>query len=154
MAATAFLSPRLTGRPVIWDREEGRPASPTAGAEEPGSPRVRQRALHLRRALEAVGVRSGQRVVVLCCAAHVEDRQVALAALEALGATAVVPVDWSVSAIAGLFSGSGHQAVHLACEEGVEAWRAARGTGVMIGDGFGVLWWKALECRYASVGTA
>jgi len=144
MAATAFLSPRLTGRPVIWDREEGPVAS------EARSPRVRQRALHLSRALDALGVRAGQRVLVLCCAAHAEDRQVALSAIEALGAAAVVPVDWSVSALSELFSRSGPQAVHLACEEGVEAWRAARGTGIMIGDGLGVLWWKALECRYAA----
>jgi acyl-coenzyme A synthetase/AMP-(fatty) acid ligase len=145
MAATAFLSPRLTGRPVIWDREEGR-------AEEPLSARVHERSEALARGLRATRVGSGQQVVILCCAAHSEDRHVALAALERLGAVPIIPVDWSAPALSRIFSDLRGPTVHLACEEGVEAWRAARGTGVMIGDGVGVMWWKALECRYADEG--
>ncbi len=49
-----------------------------------------------------------------------------------------------------LFAKRGLPSVHLACEEGVAAWRAVRGTGIMIGDGDGVMWWKGLECRHAA----
>lgn len=142
MTATVPESHRLAGLPVIWDREDDGPA-------EPQSPWEEERAGRLARGLEAIGVQNGQRVVVLCCDRHAEDRRVALAAAGEIGAAAVVPTDWSPSALSHVVAGHGAAGIHLACEEGVEAWRAARGTGVMIGDGVGVMWWKALECRYA-----
>jgi hypothetical protein len=146
MAAAALLSSRLTGLPVIWDREED-------GPEGSASPRIQARVARLGRALSAMGVHAGQRVVVLCCAEHLEDRDVAVAAVKGVGARPVVPFEWSKPALARLFSALDPRPVHLACEEGVDSWRSVRGTGVMIGDGLGVLWWKALECRYAAVDT-
>jgi hypothetical protein len=101
-----------------------------------------------------MGVQVGQRIVVLCCAEHVEDRRVAVAATESIGAVAIVPGDWSQPELARVLAGMNPRTVYLACEEGVDGWRAARGTGVMIGDGLGVLWWKALECRYAAADLA
>jgi hypothetical protein len=140
---------RLTGRPVIWDIEDAALDDPPI--REPATPRVRKRADRLRRGLQSMGVRSGQRVVVLCCADHTEDRSAAQAALEALGAIPLVPGDWTKAALAELFSRQSAPNLHLACAEGVAAWRTARGTGIMIGDGGGdgVLWWKALECRHS-----
>jgi hypothetical protein len=97
-----------------------------------------------------MGVRSSQRVVVLCCGEHAEDRHVAVTAARSLGAVPIIPLDWSVATLRSLFADLGGPTVHLACEEGVEAWRAARGRGIMIGEGFDVIWWKALECRHAA----
>jgi hypothetical protein len=147
MVAT-FVSPRLIGRPVIWDAEDAgldRPV-PTATL----GPKVLERARRLGRGLESLGVRPGQDVVVLCCAHHHEDRSAAIAALEGLGAVPVIPRDWDERTLAMLFAKRGRPSVHLACEEGVAAWRAVRGTGIMIGDGDGVMWWKGLECRHAA----
>ncbi len=143
MVVTAALGSCLIGRPVIWDREDER-------WEEAGSPKVRARAERLGRALKAMGVASGQRVVVLCCSEHAEDRHVATTAARGLDAAVIIPVDWGASALTLLFADLGGPTVHLACEEGVVAWREARGSGIMIGDGLDVLWWKALECRYAT----
>jgi hypothetical protein len=147
MVAT-FVSPRLIGRPVIWDAED-------AGLERPVltgtlSPKVLERGRRLGRGLKSLGVRSGQHVVVLCCARHLEDRWAAVAALEGLGAVPVVPGDWDQRTLARLFAKRSLPSVHLACEEGVAAWRAVSGTGIMIGDGDGVMWWKGLECRHAA----
>jgi hypothetical protein len=142
MASTAVIGPYLVGRPVIWDRED-------ETADESASPRIHIRAARLSRGLTAMGVRSHDRVVVLCCAEHAEDRQVAVAAARKLGAVPIIPLDWSISTLTPLLADLRNRAVHLACEEGVEAWRAAYGKGIMIGEGFEVLWWRALECRYA-----
>ena len=104
--------------------------------------RICERASRLSRGLESIGVHSGDEVVVLCCAGHGEDREVALLALEKLGALAVTPLDWTAPALVGRF--------YLACEEGVRAWQDAGVRGVVVGEGPGVLWWKALECRHAA----
>ena len=147
MVATS-ISPRLIGRPVIWDAEDAglEGSAPTATL----SPKVLERARRLGRGLKSLGVRSGQQVVVLCCARHLEDRWAAVAALEALGAVPVVPRDWDERTLVRLFAKRSLPSVHLACEEGVAAWRAVSGTGIMIGDGDGVMWWKGLECRHAA----
>jgi hypothetical protein len=147
MLATTF-SPRLIGRPVIWDAED-------AGLEGPAeavalSPKVLERARRLGRGLKSLGVRSGQPVVVLCCGRHVEDRSAAVAALEEIGAVPVVPREWDERTLVTVFARRSLPSVHLACEEGVAAWRAVGGTGIMIGDGDGVMWWKGLECRHAA----
>ena len=147
MLATS-LSPRLIGRPVIWDADDAGlegPAAPSAL-----SPKVLERARRLGRGLESLGVRPGQHVVVLCCARHLEDRSAAVAALEGLGAVPVVPRDWDERTLARILAKRSLPSVHLACEEGVAAWRAVSGTGIMIGDGDGVMWWKGLECRHAA----
>jgi hypothetical protein len=138
----------LFGRPVIWDAEE-------VGLEQPAGgttlgPKVLERAKRLGRGLKSLGVRPGQHVVVLCCGHHLEDRSAAVAALEGLGAVPVVPRDWDEGTLGTLFAKRSLPSVHLACEEGVAAWRAVRGTGIMIGDGDGVMWWKGLECRHSA----
>jgi hypothetical protein len=147
MVATS-VSPRLIGRPVIWDAEdaglEGLAASATLG------PKVVERAGRLGRGLKSLGVRAGQRVVVLCCVHHLEDRSAAVVALEGLGAVPVIPSDWDEPTLVMLFAKRSLPSVHLACEEGVAAWRAVSGTGIMIGDGDGVMWWKGLECRHSA----
>lgn len=129
----------LVGRPVIWDPEVDR-TGPPADPERVG---------RLSRGLQATGLDAGRSVVILCCGDHAEDRAVAVAAVELLGGLPVLPVDWSRHSLSAVFAEQGPGAIHLACEEGVEAWRAARGTGVMIGDAVGVMWWRALECRHA-----
>lgn len=108
-----------------------------------------ERVGRLSRGLRATGLAAGQPVVILCCREHGEDRAVAVAAVELAGGRPVIPADWSDRALSAVFSERCHGAIHLACEEGVEAWRSVRGTGVMIGEGVGVLWWRALECRHA-----
>ena len=147
MLATTF-SPRLIGRPVIWDAEDAGLEGPDG--DTPLSPKVLERARRLGRGLKSLGVRPGQHVVVLCCDHHLEDRSAAIFALEGLGAVPVVPRDWDEPTLVTLFAKRGLPSVHLACEEGVAAWRAVRGTGIMIGDGDGVMWWKGLECRHAA----
>jgi hypothetical protein len=147
MLATS-VSPRLIGRPVIWDADDAGLEGP-AGAS-PLNPKVLERARRLGRGLKSLGVRSGQRVVVLCCAHHLEDRTAAVAALQGLGAVPVIPTDWDERTLIMLFAKRRLPSVHLACEEGVAAWRAVSGTGIMIGDGDGVMWWKGLECRHAA----
>jgi hypothetical protein len=118
--------------------------------------RVLRRRDRLARGLASIGVGREDRVMVLCCERHREDLYVAQVALEALGAVAVVPVSWNDRyAVQRLTEANGVTA-YLACEEGVQVWRAAGVRGRMVGDstGVGVLWWKALEARHASAGLA
>lgn len=116
---------------------------------EPSDATVRIRAKRLSRALSRFGVGPADQVVVLCCDDHLLDRSVALGAVAALGATAVEPDDWTDATLAAVADRK--PVLQLACEEGVAAWRRVDGRGIMIGEGEGVLWWKALECRYAEV---
>jgi hypothetical protein len=109
-----------------------------------------ERVRRLQQGLQSLGLAAGQEVVVLCCKNHVEDQKVAVAATISLGATPLIPPDWSATALNRLYARGRTQAFHLACEEGVAAWNRAGGRGLMIGDGEGVLWWKALESRFAS----
>ncbi len=118
--------------------------------------RVLRRRDRLTRGLASIGVGRDDRVMVLCCERHREDLHVAQVALEALGTVAVVPVSWNDrSAVQRLTEANG-VTTYLACEEGVQVWRAAGVRGRMVGDstGVGVLWWKALEARHASAGPA
>jgi hypothetical protein len=114
--------------------------------------KIQRRAARLARGLRSVGVRPDHTVAVLCCADHQEDRLVALAALRSLGASAVEVADWGACTIGSLGAEKGVPSVQLACEEGVAAWRAGEGRGIMIGEGEGVVWWKALECRFNQAG--
>jgi hypothetical protein len=147
MLATS-VSSRLIGRPVIWDADDAGLEGPDGAP--PLTPKVLERGRRLGRGLKSLGVRAGQHVVVLCCVHHLEDRWAAVAALEGLGAVPVVPREWDDRTLAALFAKRSLPSVHLACEEGVAAWRAIGGTGIMIGDGDGVMWWKGLECRHAA----
>jgi hypothetical protein len=96
-----------------------------------------------------VGIHREDHVMVLCCANHEEDRQVAITAVEKLGATAVEPASWNDPTSVRRLTETASTRVFLACEEGVDVWRASGVRGRMIGDSPGVLWWKALEARYA-----
>lgn len=143
MGAAAVIGiSRLVGRPVIWDLDE-------TGDPTPTTPWVRERTRRLSRGLRATGLVAGQSVVILCCPRHAEDRAVAVGAVKAEDAVPVIPMDWSPAALRVIFAGQIAPSIHLACEHGVEAWRLADGRGMMIGDGIGVMWWKALECRHA-----
>jgi hypothetical protein len=107
------------------------------------------RATRLSHALARFGIGPADEVAVLCCDRHAQDRSVALRALAARGATALELEDWTDVGLASI--AERRPALQLACEEGVAAWRRVDGRGVMIGEGEGILWWKALECRYAEV---
>jgi non-ribosomal peptide synthetase component F len=118
--------------------------------------RVLRRRDRLARGLASIGVGREDRVIVLCCERHREDLHVAQVALEALGAVPVVPASWNDRCAVQRLAGANGVTTYLACEEGVQVWRAAGVRGRMVGDstGAGVLWWKALEARHASAGPA
>lgn len=107
------------------------------------------RAGRLQRGLASLGIGPGDEVAVACCDQHLPDRLVALASLERLGAVAVVPSEWTYSAIGEI--AQTHRKAVLACEQGVAAWRDVHGRGVLIGEANNVLWWKGLECRYSHI---
>jgi hypothetical protein len=128
-----------------------------APAEEPVAvdSRVLRRRDRLARGLASIGIGIGRQdsVMVLCCQKHQEDLQVAVMALGTLGAVPVVPVLWSDPISVQRLSEAYGTRTYIACEEGVEVWRAAGVRGRMVGNssGAGVLWWKALETRHASL---
>lgn len=107
------------------------------------------RAGRLQRGLASLGIGAGDEVAVVCCDEHVPDRLVALAALERLKAATVIPSEWT-SVVIGEIAHGRPKAV-LACEEGVAAWQDVNGTGIVIGEGHNILWWKSLECRHSHV---
>jgi hypothetical protein len=112
--------------------------------------RVLCRRDRLVRGLTGVGIHRDDNIMVLCCANHDEDRQVAVTAVQVLGAKAVVPATWGDPHSLRELTERASTRVFLACEEGVDAWRASGARGRMIGDSPGVLWWKGLEARHAS----
>jgi hypothetical protein len=98
-----------------------------------------RRSNRLARALVDLGVAPGDRVTVVCCDAHAPDLLVGhLAAAKARATTTVLPLDRAPAAGA---------SVVLACAEGVDACRGAGVRATIVGDGPGVVWWKALELR-------
>lgn len=127
---------------------------PLSAPVTPAAGHVLCRRNRLARGLKGVGVHPDDTVVVLCCARHEEDRQVAIRALEKLGAEAVLPARWDDPGSVQRVTEVARARVLLACEEGVDVWRAAGGRGRMIGDSPGVLWWKGLEARHAEASDA
>ena len=98
-----------------------------------------RRSNRLARALVDLGVAPGDRVTVVCCDTHAPDLLVGhLAAAKAGATTTVLPLDRAAAA---------GPSVVLACAEGVGACRAAGVRATIVGDGPGVVWWKALELR-------
>lgn len=110
---------------------------------------IQVRAGRLERGLASLGIGPGDQVAVVCCDQHLPDRLVALASLERLGAAAVMPSGWT-HPVVGEIARARPKAV-LACEDGVAVWRDVNGTGILIGEGINILWWKALECRHSHV---
>ena len=108
-----------------------------------------RRAVRLAAGLRAIGVLPGTALAILVCDDHAADRAVGALAAQILGVSVTVcAVDLPVDALSECLQSSRH-AVLLACAEGVEAWRK---TGVplrVVGDGPGVLWWRALELQQA-----
>jgi non-ribosomal peptide synthetase component F len=101
-----------------------------------------RRSNRLARALVDLGVAPGDEVAVVCCEAHAPDLLVAHLAAGKAGATSIVlPLDRAAAA-----GGS----VVLACAEGVTACHAAGARATIVGDGPGVVWWKALELRQSA----
>jgi hypothetical protein len=98
-----------------------------------------RRSNRLARALVDLGVAPGDTVSIVCCDTHGPDLLVAyLAATKAHATAAVRPLERAAAAEA---------SVALACAEGVAACRAAGVRATIVGDGPGVVWWKALELR-------
>ena len=100
-----------------------------------------RRSNRLARGLVDLGITAGDTVTIVCCDAHAPDLLVGYLATEKLAAAAeLVPLTDVGRATA---------SVILACEEGVAACRAAGVRGVIVGNGEGVEWWKALELRHS-----
>jgi hypothetical protein len=98
-----------------------------------------RRSNRLARGLADLGVGPGDTVAVVCCEVHAPDLLVGHLAADKLAAVVeVLPVGEAGRAAA---------RVVLACAEGVAACRAASVRGLVVGDGEGVMWWKALELR-------
>jgi hypothetical protein len=104
----------------------------------------------LARALARRGIHQGSVVAVRACDIHSVDRQVAFDAIQSLGAKGVDLGNAGSTAELAMALRECHPAILVACAHGVDAWRS---TGVplrIVGDGEGVLWWRALELREAS----
>jgi acyl-CoA synthetase (AMP-forming)/AMP-acid ligase II len=102
---------------------------------------LHRRSNRLAHGLVDVGITPGAPVAVVCCDQHAPDLLVGYLAAEKIAATVdVVPVGDAARVTA---------EVILACAEGVEACRAAGVRGIIVGDGEGVVWWKALELRHS-----
>ena len=100
-----------------------------------------RRSNRLARGLVDLGIAPGDRVAIVCCDAHAPDLLVGYLATEKLAAVAdLVSLDDAGRIVA---------SVILACAEGVAACRTAGVRGVIVGDGEGVVWWKALELRHS-----
>jgi non-ribosomal peptide synthetase component F len=100
-----------------------------------------RRSNRLAHGLVDLGIAPRDRVAIVCCDAHAPDLLVGYLATEKLAAVAdLVPLDDTGRIIA---------SVILACAEGVAACRTAGVRGVIVGDGEGVVWWKALELRHS-----
>jgi acyl-CoA synthetase (AMP-forming)/AMP-acid ligase II len=100
-----------------------------------------RRSNRLARALLRLGVQPGERIAVVTCDAHAPDAVVGMLATTRADA-APLPLAPDPTALAGVDG-----RVVLACAEGVAACRRAGVRGVLVGDGEGVEWWKALELR-------
>jgi hypothetical protein len=108
---------------------------------------VSARAGRLAGVLLDEGLRTGDRVDILCCDDHAVDRAVALAACALVDVDGVViePELWAFE-LAALVRWSGAR-LALACDHGSAAWLAAGCVGRLLGDGPLLPWWGAAEAR-------
>lgn len=108
---------------------------------------INHRSNQLARAVRRAGLRPGEVAAVVCCERHGVDALVAETASRKAGAS-VVKLPWNAppSEFARLHRICEVKLV-LACEEGVAAWHESRCSGLIIGDGPDVLWWKLAERR-------
>lgn len=106
---------------------------------------VDRRSNRLARAVRRLGVLEGETVAVVVC--DDDERSVAVAAAQKAGARVVViSCATQPEQFAARYRAELVKAV-IACEEGVEVWRASRVGGLILGDGEGVPWWKLAELR-------
>lgn len=102
---------------------------------------LERRSNRLARGLADVGITKGDRVAIACCDVHAPDLLVGyLAAAKVAVVVDVLPLEDVRRAEAHVI---------LACAEGVAACRTAGVRGLIVGDGEGVMWWKALELRHS-----
>lgn len=107
------------------------------------------RAHCLARGLVALGFDERAQLVIVCCEAHQFDSDVALAAATELRLPSeILGIGDDFGRLHARRSASTRLVV-LACEEGVRSWRRCDVPAQVIGEGTGVLWWKALESRHA-----
>ncbi len=103
---------------------------------------LERRSNRLARGLAAVGIARGDGVAIACCDVHAPDLLVGYLATAKLWAKVeVLPLD-EVARV--------QARVILACAEGVAACRAAGVRALIVGDGEGVVWWKAVELRHSA----
>jgi non-ribosomal peptide synthetase component F len=115
----------------------------------PVAVRLDRRSNRLARGLVSLGVGPGDRVALLCCEDHSDDRLVAELAAGKLEAGQIcIPLDLDVVELRDRLLGL-RPTVVLACREGVAAWRATGVACRVVGDETGVIWWKLLELRHS-----
>jgi acyl-CoA synthetase (AMP-forming)/AMP-acid ligase II len=102
---------------------------------------LERRSNRLARGLAALGIARGDGVAIACCDLHTPDLLVGYLAAAKLAA------EVEVLALEEVARAQAH--VVLACAEGVAACRAAGVRALIVGDGEGVVWWKALELRHS-----
>jgi hypothetical protein len=119
---------------------------PTAQATQ-SRDRVARRAACLSLGLAGLGVKPGDRVAILVCPDHEEDRLVGRRAVAHCNARPVcLAVEDPVSTLRAQLS-SERGGVLLACEEGVAAWRATMVPMRVVADTPQTVWWRLLELR-------
>ncbi len=101
------------------------------------------RAHCLAAGLRALGLPERSVALVLCCERHEVDALVATEASCELGLDARrLPVGGDQEELDRITP-----VVVFACEEGTAAWRERERRGLVIGEGPGVMWWRAVEMR-------
>jgi hypothetical protein len=108
---------------------------------------IAMRAQCLAAGLRKIGVSRGSSLAVLICDHHAEDRDVAVAAAQIVDAVVTLhSLHEPIAALAASLE-SHRGGVLLACSEGVEIWRQTTVPLRVVGDGPGVLWWRAMELQ-------
>ena len=110
-----------------------------------GLPTDQRRAERLAAGLRGIGVSSGSALSILVCDYHAQDRAVATIAAQLLGAVVThYDRDQPIEALAECLQ-LHRDAVLFACIDGVDIWRETKVPLRVVGEGPGVLWWRALD---------